>query len=334
MSGLDFFADLVTTGTVLGLDHTSTPAEVEEVFGEGPALDRPKDMIHSFGLIEFGWWRRRSRDPWQCVYFGPQAHRLPHLVEHGDVEPALTGRYGAFPTRLNFADLRAVVEARGFTLTEDVPINEGTAEYWEPTARMGILVQLDPEVWDEPPGTVLKILGPTRRNVYLRFQGRDQEFADHARHLLTRDETQIAAWLDRRESVADQDWWSHLRRTVAHHPADDPDWFRLRLTLDRQAAERGLDAPDLAAVTLIAALVERAETEGMDEAVTRWLAASPSLDEARGLAGRSPDEIRLARRLRSQIHVVRSALPLLKSADLAEEVRAWDELKPALLGAC
>jgi hypothetical protein len=38
MTGFDFFIDLAVTGTVLGLDHTSTPEAVHAVF----RYDRPR----------------------------------------------------------------------------------------------------------------------------------------------------------------------------------------------------------------------------------------------------------------------------------------------------
>ena len=46
MTGLEFFTDLAVTGTVLGLDHTSTVAEVEAVFELTPCLDVPELAGH------------------------------------------------------------------------------------------------------------------------------------------------------------------------------------------------------------------------------------------------------------------------------------------------
>ncbi|MEV0975134.1 hypothetical protein [Microtetraspora glauca] len=57
---LDFFADLVITGTVLGLDHTSEQADVEERLGRDRPFKAPSGMISDFGLVEFGWWRGRG----------------------------------------------------------------------------------------------------------------------------------------------------------------------------------------------------------------------------------------------------------------------------------
>jgi hypothetical protein len=59
-----FLADVVLTGTVSGLDHTSTPGEVHGEF-EPP--------LSSSGLIEFGW--RRDR-----VTYGSSAARVEVLA--------------------------------------------------------------------------------------------------------------------------------------------------------------------------------------------------------------------------------------------------------------
>ncbi|WP_204049510.1 hypothetical protein [Microbispora siamensis] len=117
MSDLDFFADLVITGTVLGLDHTSRLDEVEEVLGRDCTFEAPSGVISDFGLVEFGWLRDRPQDDWSVVYFGAQAHRLPDLTRE-DMPAALLGRYGGFRSRLYVGELRGAVEARGFTLEE------------------------------------------------------------------------------------------------------------------------------------------------------------------------------------------------------------------------
>lgn len=73
MTGLDFFVDLTVNGTVLGLDHTSTP---EAVLG----------------------------------VFGAQVHRLGWLTRDDEVEPVLVERYGTFPQRVDVdAGLRLAV---------------------------------------------------------------------------------------------------------------------------------------------------------------------------------------------------------------------------------
>ncbi|MEU6412033.1 hypothetical protein [Microbispora sp. NPDC046933] len=346
MSDLDFFADLVITGTVLGLDHTSRRDEVEEVLGRDRTFEAPSGMISDFGLVEFGWLRDRPEDDWRVVYFGAQAHWLPDLTDD-DIPAALLGRYGGFRSRLHFDELRAAVEARGFTLEERPTYNEGCVDYWQPTSGMGITAVTDPEEWDEPSGTVLKMLGPGRRYSWRSFEGREQAFRSYVDHLVTLPERELAAWLDRREPGGEReraDWWACLRDTVARRTggtlAQNVRWRRLGMDLDRHAAERGIDAPDEAAVTLITALARARDlgiTDGlpaMDDAVERWLAATTTFADAVRLCAErplTPDDVRLSRRLRNQIHLVQPVVPHLASAALAEEVRRWAELKRSLL---
>ncbi|GAB1821548.1 hypothetical protein [Herbidospora sp. RD11066] len=340
MSGLDFFADLVTTGTILGLDHTSTLEEVEAVFGAGPVDEEPHRMRHDFGLVEFSWFRRRTHDDWTCSLIGAQPHRLPDLA--GEIDPALAGRYGAFPPRLDLDDLSRAVEARGFTLTQQPRLNLDRVEYREPTT--GVEVQAIPES-----GRVVGLHASGIRPVHFA-RGEMRRFRGWSDYLMTLRRPGMTVWLRKREPDTEPDrteWWTRLRRAISHRTGGTPEeaaaWMRLGLTLDELALERGIDSPDEAALTMITKLDE-AEQKGLDgagwlptadEAVARWLAASPAIDEARRVSGDwaalTPGEIRLARRLRNQIHILRSALPLLTSADLATEVRTWDDLKPTLL---
>ncbi|XVQ82955.1 hypothetical protein ACQP2K_29465 [Microbispora siamensis] len=345
MSDLDFFADLVITGTVLGLDHTSRLDEVEEVLGRDRTFEAPSGVISDFGLVEFGWSRDRPQDDWAVVYFGAQAHRLPGLSGN-DIPAALLGRYGAFRSRLYFGELRAAVEARGFTLEERPTYNEGCVDYWEPTSGMGIIAVTDPEEWDEPSGTVLKMLGPGHRS-WRSFEGREQAFRSYTDHLLTLPERELIAWLDRREPGEEReraDWWACLRGTVARRtggaPTENARWRRLGMDLDRHAAQRGVDAPDEAAVNLIITLAKARDlgiADGlptMDDAVERWQAATTTFTNAVRLCTErplTPDDVRLSRRLRNQIHLVQPFVPHLASAALAEEMRRWAGLKGSLL---
>jgi hypothetical protein len=350
VSDLDFFADLMATGTVLGVDHTSDLAAVEEVLGPGRASETSSSVkLCDFGLVEFGWDRSGPRGDWAVTYFGVQAHRLSWLVPQNLIEHALLDRYGAFRPRLDFHELRAALRARGFPLEQRPSLNDDCVEFWEPTSKMGVIASSEPDKsgWG-PAGTVLKMLGPQRGLAGNRFRDRGEAFDSYAGHLLALSDAQRVAWLDRREPEADperDDWWSYLRSVVARRAggsrAAAAQWWRLRYALDRHAAERGVDAPDEAAVTLGASIL-RAEELGltdevptMDEAVSRWLAATcaPLAHARRQCTDRplDPVGIRLSRRLRNQIHDVEPFLPHLASADIADELRHWIDLKPELL---
>jgi hypothetical protein len=350
MSDVDFFADLMATGTALGVDHTSGLAAVEEVFGSGrTAQVSASAMLSDFGLIEFGWNRGGPRDDWAVTWFGAQAHRLSWLVPENLVEQALLSRHGGFRPRVDFDELRAAVQARGFSLEPRPSPNDDCVEFWEPTSRMGVIVSSEPDGsgWG-PAGTVLKMLGPQRGSAWNRFQGRRETFNSYATHLLALSDAERAAWLDKREPEADPergDWWSCLRSVIARRvgggPAVAVEWWRLRIALDRHAAVRGVDAPDEAAVTLGVAILGAEdlgiadEVPTMDEVMARWLGATAAtLASARRLCTERPLDaagVRLSRRLRNQIHDIEPCLPHVTSAVLADELRDWIDLKPELL---
>ncbi|WP_433422853.1 hypothetical protein ACQP1V_14075 [Microtetraspora malaysiensis] len=101
-----------------------------------------------------------------------------------------------------------------------------------------------------------------------------------------------------------------------------------------------MDREDEAAVNLITTLVEVRDSDvadglpTMDEAVERWLAATTTLAYAAHLCTErplGPADIRLSRRLRNQIHAIQPCWPYVASAVLADELRAWIELKRPLL---
>lgn len=176
-----------------------------------------------------------------------------------------------------------------------------------------------------------KMLGgrPGNRWFQHRFQDQRKSFACYVDHLLTLSEPALVAWLDKREPEEHRvEWWIYLRSVVAQRTGTR----RLGFTLDRLASERGVDPADEAAVRLAVALLKPADdVPTMDKAVERWLATTPPLAEAARL-GTDPADIRLARRLRNQIHEVQPCLPLLTSAEIADELRTWINLKPRLLG--
>lgn len=64
-----------------------------------------------------------------------------------------------------------------------------------------------------------------------------------------------------------------------------------------------------------------------------WLGfAAGVLGSVSGLNPRDAAEVRILRRLRNQVHELTPCLPLVESRAVADELRAWIELRPALLG--
>ncbi|GLZ32888.1 hypothetical protein Lesp02_50760 [Lentzea sp. NBRC 105346] len=128
-----------------------------------------------------------------------------------------------------------------------------------------------------------------------------------------------AAWADRR--AGDRSWWNALI-TEARKRADRPE---LVLVLERLAYERLGDPVPLARAL--------AEAESEPDSVLRvWLAsAAAALDTVRTLNPRATEEVRVVRRLRNEIHQLTPCLPHVRSASVADELRAWIALRPSLL---
>ncbi len=342
---MDFFADLVTTGTVLGLDHTSDLDEVVAVLGDGltkPLHDDPElweYQITDTGLVEFGWCRPGAGHPWEVTHFGAQAHRLEFLK--GRAGRALVDRYGKFRRKpLRFADLDAAVRERGFALVPDPAAGDDHAC----ESGSGISVVTSADGGPVKAGVVLKVLGSTRdpgRRRYHRLSTEQRaEFVPTVRALLA--EPDAHAWLDRYDRASGPDrehWWFLLTDglfRIKPHP------IRLILMVLREAAARKVNAPGEDAAWLIAealragqVLDERELREHLAAGARLWLGDPPAdLPEAAKLTtatSLTPAEIRLSRLLRDQIHVVATALPRLAEQSTVDRLRSWTALKPRLL---
>jgi hypothetical protein len=154
---LEFFVNLVITGTVLGLDHTSDLAEVEAVFPDGTYPVPMGGLLTSVGLVEFGWSRLSPKDRWDVTYFGTQTHRLGHRPKLH----ALADRYGRFRRRLDYRQLERALQMSGFHLEPERDHNDGYGRYALPSTGVSVLYVADEAEArkNEPVGTVLKILG-------------------------------------------------------------------------------------------------------------------------------------------------------------------------------
>ena len=211
-----FLADFVNSGTVLGLDHTSTPDEVHAVFG-GP-FEPPLD---SFGLVEFGW--RRSGDGWVVAHVGVQAHRLAFDME---VEPALVARYGAFPASVDVDELREAASS-----LEEWPTAHGDyVSYGSAAAHVQVYA-------DRETRAVESVFGMSPRSPWWSFPGQEKRFASYVRHLLTLTPAERDAWFARREPDEHRaDWWACLIATAARKTSAGA---QLSDVLRRAAADRG-----------------------------------------------------------------------------------------------
>ncbi|SEC38590.1 hypothetical protein SAMN04489727_3565 [Amycolatopsis tolypomycina] len=127
---------------MLGADHTWSPEQVAELFGDGYAENRGKNsMWRDHGLVEFFWQRRSGREPWVGTHFSVQAHRL-RLRDPETVNRAIRDRYGVFPGPVTFDEVGALLTARAVSLVE-VPFTADPDEmrtYWQPAARTMVYV--------------------------------------------------------------------------------------------------------------------------------------------------------------------------------------------------
>ncbi|WP_018682674.1 hypothetical protein [Actinokineospora enzanensis] len=345
MSDIDFYADLVTTGTVLGLDHTSELGEVEGVMGAEHTHPSHQDpglwdgRTTDTGLVEFGWHRSAVDAPWEVTYFGAQIHRLRQLDGH--VVDALGDRYGSFRRgHLRFAELEGAVRERGFNLIPQPRHADGSECVCEPTTGLSVSTGTAAE---HAIGDVYNVLGsavpPHPGRMAVMSAVADLAF----RYDIDPDEALV--WLNRHDPVADRAaWWARLIRGVLAL-----NQYPLAFMLLREALARGVNpaAGDDAAWLITTAdeaghnpdpstpVNEEERLAQFDLGVRAWLANPPAdLTEASRLSSTGslePSEIRTSRRLRNHIHIVEKALPLVTDPTLADQVRPWSAIKPDLI---
>jgi hypothetical protein len=103
VTDLDFYAEAILSGRVLGLGSGSTADEVERALGRDFVDDARKQLMRrDYGLIEFHF--NRANREWVCFGVSIQVHRLADAGEE-IVPPVLIGRYGAFGRSVAFGQL-------------------------------------------------------------------------------------------------------------------------------------------------------------------------------------------------------------------------------------
>jgi hypothetical protein len=347
-SPLGFFADVIRTGTVLGVDWTFSPDEVTEAFGIDPAVNQHgQHLWHDYGLVEFFWERVDGR--WRGTHFSVQVHRLN--LEIGYQIPRIVAEHGTPPPLVAFDALAAELTA------PLVPVSSSDHDlnaYWDPDSTALVLV-----VANNPnpvghastvaPGHVYRITAPHHApDVDLRGIASTGTGAQ-ARHLLTLDHAGRQAWLDRQPAEArrNHNWWLHLfvhvDARIREQPLRRPAWVQLRLWLLDQAATAGpLDPRELAErrARFVGELYARAITTGpdtilptADELVAGCLAAiSVTFAEATAIADWRAETLDTMRRLRRAKTLINAAenLPSPLNPNLAADLDLWIRLKPRL----
>ncbi|SDH61952.1 hypothetical protein SAMN05216553_1379 [Lentzea fradiae] len=130
-----FIADVVQTGTVLGLDANMGPDLATEIMG-GPGEEHRygRTVCRSYGLVELVWRERRRGLGRVGEHLAVQAH----LLEHDVLDDAVAAAYGQFSGLLMFEELRDELARRHVGLVE-----VGDRQYWQPEAQTTVHVGAD-----------------------------------------------------------------------------------------------------------------------------------------------------------------------------------------------
>ncbi|WUB07740.1 hypothetical protein OG451_31960 [Streptomyces longwoodensis] len=143
---LEFYVDVVTSGTVLGARPTDGPDQVSAILGSDFAENSLSDhsMWRDYGLVEFAWVRESPDHPWAGHHFSVQVHRLSYGGGGGGghiVNEAIRERYGRFDRHLRSDKLQRLLGNRGVCL-EDVPDANGPAFslHWQPASQVSVMV--------------------------------------------------------------------------------------------------------------------------------------------------------------------------------------------------
>lgn len=345
----NFLIDVVASGSVLGVGTGDTPEQVAGRLGDGFQQDTTRlTMRRDYGLVEFFWGRRSSRDPWLSAGFAMQVHRLA-------LDPALRdGPWGHLGPRVPFAGLRADLGRLGFHCRE-ITVDADRPQwrrYWQPESLVSVLVARTAGAGVVKPGDVHAIHVPHTAAAVAadQMRGRRQSVRDSLAHVVRLDDAGRQAWLDRREPVlADRvNWWLYLMLVIdaklQDQPGARPEWVDLRIWLMHQAVARGIFSPtrhagDMAYFvrTMRLAQVTAPALPSADDIVRGCLDAitvTPDQAVARDDAGRLTTFDRAvvlpSWRARALVNAAQWYLDALGDEALAGRLREWAAVRPRL----
>ncbi|SFR16928.1 hypothetical protein SAMN04488564_104473 [Lentzea waywayandensis] len=240
-----FFADVVQTGTVLGLDANLGPDVAAEVMGGLGGENRSgRAYWRSYGLVEVGWYRRERELGWQGEHLAVQAHRL----EYGDdwLDDAVAAKYGRFGGVVMFDELAAELGRRRVELVAVGRPEFGHQLYWQPDAQVTLYVGVDPEF---RPGSVRKIFTAFGQDLTISFDGDHRVVWQQLRALAAMPVEERIRWAERQTPEDFRSWWRYCARLLAARTAshdavpERPTFVELAFWMWEHGIAKGVYAP-------------------------------------------------------------------------------------------
>ncbi|MFD4672874.1 hypothetical protein ACFWNN_24320 [Lentzea sp. NPDC058450] len=207
----DFFADVLETGTVLGLDANLGPDVAAAVMGGLGGENRDgRSYWRSYGLVEVGWYFRQRDLGWQGQHLAVQAHRLAHGPEW--VDDAVAARYGRFEGLMMFDELAVELARRQVGLVAIGGPESGLQEYWAPESQMTLYVGVGDEY---RPGSVQKIFTAFGRDLTITFDGDHRIVWQQMKAVAAMPVEQRIRWAAEKAPADFRSWWRYCARLTA-----------------------------------------------------------------------------------------------------------------------
>jgi hypothetical protein len=358
MSDLEFYAEVLCAGTVLGLDAQSTPEHVTAVLGAELGEYRTRDvMVRDFGLVEFSWERAFAERSWRGLGFAVHVYRLG-TAPAGLANPALRAAYGDFPAAPpRLGDVRALADGQGWQLDE-LPCRETEfRQVRQPDSGAVALLgpRQDARSYDSDELPLYRINAPRTPclPIMRSAESPDRRPAlDRLDHLLRLSPEARSTWLASRGPGSDEggaNWWLHHLQVIdfriSQRGGQQGDWIELKLWLLDQGERQGVfttAATVQSRAWFVAALHDRyaplpaqITVPDADTLVRDCLAAIPGTPA--DLARRSdlhtsprPDLLR-SRQARNLIRAAEHHRTRVQDPHLAARLDEWADLRPQLV---
>lgn len=211
---LDFFADVVQTGTILGVDANMGPDAVSAVLGDDFGENRDGRMYwRSYGLVEMSWYDRMRGLGLMGEHWAVQAHRLAYDLP---LDQAIVARYGRFGGLQMFDELRVELARRGVGLIELGGPEFGHQRYWQPDTQVTLYVSVEDDA-----GAVRKIFSAFGDDHTITFEGDHKAVWQQMKEVCAMPDAQRVRWAGKKRPDDFRSWWRYCTRLTAARTAQD-----------------------------------------------------------------------------------------------------------------